>query len=49
MKKAAYLIKEENLSVSEAGYRMGFSNLSHFITLFEMHNGIKPKKYSAIK
>ena len=49
MKEAAYLIKEENLSVSEAGYRVGFSNLSHFTRLFEMHNGIKPKKYSAIK
>jgi AraC-like DNA-binding protein len=49
MKEAAYLIKEENLSVSEAGYRVGFSNLSHFTRLFELHNGIKPKKYSAIK
>lgn len=49
MKEAAYLIKEEHLSVSEAGYRLGFSNLSHFTRLFEMHNGIKPKKYSTIK
>jgi AraC-like DNA-binding protein len=46
MKKAAYLIKEENLSVSEAGYRLGFSNLSHFTRLFEAHIGVKPKKYS---
>jgi len=49
MKKAAYLIKEENLSVSEAGYRLGFSNLSHFTRLFEAHIGIKPKKYSTGK
>lgn len=49
MKEAAYLIREENLSVSEAGYRVGFSNLSHFTRLFELHNGIKPKKYSVIK
>lgn len=46
MRKAAYLIKEENLSVSEAGYRLGFSNLSHFTRLFEAHIGVKPKKYS---
>lgn len=49
MKKAAYLIKEENLSVSEVGYRLGFSNLSHFTRLFEAHIGVKPKKYSASK
>lgn len=49
MKQAAYLIKEENLSVSEAGYRLGFSNLSHFTRLFEAHIGVKPKKYSASK
>lgn len=49
MKKAAYLIKEENLSVSEAGYRLGFSNLSHFTRLFEAHIGVKPKKYSTGK
>ncbi|SFM88072.1 AraC-type DNA-binding protein [Chitinophaga sp. YR627] len=46
MKEAAYLIKEEKISVSEAGYRLGFSNLSHFTRLFETHIGVKPKKYS---
>ncbi|SIS11235.1 AraC-type DNA-binding protein [Mucilaginibacter lappiensis] len=46
MKEAAYLIKEECLSVSEVGYRLGFSNLSHFSRLFETHIGVKPKKYS---
>lgn len=49
MKKAADLIKEENLSVSETGYHLGFSNLSHFTRLFEAHIGVKPKKYSASK
>ena len=49
MKEAAFLIKEQNLSVSEAGYSLGFSNLSHFTRLFEKHMGIKPKKYSAGK
>lgn len=46
MKEAAYLIKEEKLSVSEVGYHLGFSNLSHFARVFEMHIGVKPKKYS---
>lgn len=49
MKEAAYLIKEEKLSVSEAGYLLGFSNLSHFSRLFETHLGLKPKKYSVSK
>jgi len=47
IKEAAYLIKEQKLSVSEAGYRLGFTNLSHFSRLFERHIGLKPKKYSA--
>ncbi len=46
MKEAARLIREEKLSVSEAGYRMGFENLSHFSRVFEKHIGKKPKKYS---
>ena len=46
MQKAAYLIKEERISVSEVGYRLGFSNLSHFARVFENHIGLKPKKYA---
>ncbi|PTS93821.1 hypothetical protein DBR11_24570 [Pedobacter sp. HMWF019] len=46
MDEAAYLIKDQRLSVSEVGYRMGFTNLSHFTRLFEKHIGLKPKKYS---
>jgi AraC-like DNA-binding protein len=49
MKAAAQLIREEGLSISEAGYRMGFSNLSHFTRLFESHIGVKPKKYAQAK
>lgn len=47
MKEAARLIREEKLSVSEAGYQMGFENLSHFSRVFEKHIGKKPKKYSS--
>lgn len=48
MNEAAYLIREKKLSVSETGYRLGFSNLSHFSRIFEKHIGMKPKKYSAV-
>nr|WP_068890873.1 helix-turn-helix domain-containing protein [Pedobacter panaciterrae] len=47
--EAAHLIKNEGVSVSEAGYRLGFINLSHFTRLFEKHKGCKPKKYSNTK
>jgi AraC-like DNA-binding protein len=46
MKEAARLLREEKLSVSEAGYQLGFENLSHFSRVFERHIGIKPKKYA---
>jgi AraC-like DNA-binding protein len=45
MKEAARLMREERLSVSEAGYEMGFENLGHFTKVFEKHMGKKPKKY----
>lgn len=48
MQEAAFLLREEKLSVSEVGYQLGFSNLSHFTRLFEKHIGVKPKKYSKI-
>lgn len=46
MQEAARLIREEKLSVSEAGYQIGFENLSHFSRTFEKHIGQKPKKYA---
>ena len=49
MKAAARLLKEEQLSVSDVGYQLGFSNLSHFSRLFEKHIGMKPKRYSKIE
>jgi AraC-like DNA-binding protein len=48
MKEAAVLLKEKKLSVSEVGFQMGFSNLSHFSKIFEEHIGMKPKKYSVV-
>jgi len=46
MQEAARLLKEQQLTVSEVGYQLGFTNLSHFSRVFEQHIGLKPKKYS---
>lgn len=46
MKEAARLLKEEKLSVSDVGYQLGFTNLSHFSRVFHEHIGMKPKQYS---
>jgi AraC-type DNA-binding domain-containing proteins len=46
MNEAARLLKEQNLSVSDVGYKLGFTNLSHFTKAFEKHIGMKPKQYS---
>jgi AraC-like DNA-binding protein len=47
MQEAAKLLKEKQLTVSEVGYKLGFTNLSHFSRVFEKYIGKKPKKYSA--
>jgi len=49
MQEAARVLKSRQYSVSEVGYQMGFTNLSHFSRTFEKHMGMKPKKYSASK
>lgn len=46
MDEAAFLLKHHGVSVSEAGYQLGFANLSHFGRLFEKYHGMKPKKYA---
>lgn len=46
MQEAARLLAAGDLSVSEVGYRLGFSNLSHFTRVFEEHIGLKPKQFS---
>ncbi|AOW09335.1 helix-turn-helix transcriptional regulator [Flavobacterium gilvum] len=46
MKEASRLLKEEKLTVSDVGYKLGFTNLSHFAKVFNEHIGMKPKQYS---
>ncbi|NIF06116.1 helix-turn-helix transcriptional regulator [Chryseobacterium sp. Tr-659] len=48
IKEAAFLLKEGKYSVSEVGYRLGFTNLSHFSKVFQDHIGVKPKQYSML-
>ncbi len=44
--EAGYLLRQAGCSVSETGYRVDFSNLSHFSRLFEKHYGVKPKRFA---
>jgi AraC-like DNA-binding protein len=48
MKEAAILLNDKKLSVSDVGYKLGFTNLSHFSRKFEEHIGTKPKQYTMI-
>lgn len=47
MEEAAFLLKQAGYSVSEVGYQLGFTNLSHFSRLFHRYYGSTPKKYSS--
>ena len=46
MDEAAFLLRNSNMTVSQIGYRLGFSNLSHFSRLFAKHYQQSPKKFS---
>ncbi|MCW3083487.1 MAG: transcriptional regulator, AraC family [Bacteroidetes bacterium] len=47
MSEASFLLKQAAYSVTEVGYQLGFSNLSHFSRLFEKHYGLTPKKFTS--
>jgi len=49
MQEAARLLRNEKLAVSEVGYRLGFTNLSHFTRVFKEHIGVNPKRYTKSK
>lgn len=48
MGEAAFLLRQSGYSVSEVGYQLGFTNLSHFSRLFKKHYDLTPKKYSSV-
>lgn len=45
MKKAALLLKETNHSISDIGYKVGFSDANYFSKAFKKHFGKTPKVY----
>jgi AraC-like DNA-binding protein len=45
LRKAAYLLSEKGLSVSEAGYQAGFNNLSYFSKSFAEFYGRRPSEF----
>lgn len=45
LKKAAYLLKEEGVSSSEACFRVGFSSPSYFAKCFQAQFGIAPAEF----
>jgi len=45
MKQAAYLLNTGKLSISEVGYRVGYSTPSYFSSSFNAHFGMSPSAY----
>jgi DNA-binding response OmpR family regulator len=45
LRKAAYLLSEQGLTVSEACYQVGFNNLSYFSKCFTEFYGTRPSEY----
>jgi AraC-like DNA-binding protein len=43
---ACILRNDKSMTVSEVGYFLGFSNLSHFANLFKRYIGMNPKEYA---
>lgn len=45
LNKAAELLKNETITVSEVCYKVGFSKPNYFAKVFKEHFGVSPKKY----
>ncbi len=48
MEEAAAMLRQPGVAVSQVGYHLGFSNLSHFSRLFAKHHGKTPKKFQSV-
>ena len=46
LEQAARLLREQKINVTQVAYAVGFSNLSHFSTLFHRHFGMSPKEFA---
>ena len=49
IKKAAILLDDSSLYVSDIAINCGFDNISYFIRKFKEYQGITPKKYRSRK
>ena len=47
LKRAAQLLKESQMTVTEITYAVGFSDLKHFRSLFQEHFGVLPGEYAS--
>lgn len=45
IKRAAELLQNSSLTVTQVCYQVGFNSLSHFITTFRQHTGLTPSQY----
>jgi AraC family transcriptional regulator len=45
MRRAAELLRETELSITQICQRVGFNSLSHFTTTFHRHTGMSPTNY----
>ena len=48
MQEAAFLLRQSGQSVSDVGYALGFSNLSHFSRLFSRYYQLTPKRFASV-
>jgi AraC-like DNA-binding protein len=49
IKNAELLIRENDVSITEAAYKSGFSTISSFIRMFKLHNRCTPSEYRSIQ
>ena len=47
LKKAAILLRQGNMSVSETTYQVGFNDLQYFRKCFVSQYGVTPSEYAA--
>jgi AraC-type DNA-binding domain-containing proteins len=45
MKQAATLLRERKISISQVAYTVGFTNSTHFSSVFKKYYGLSPTEY----
>lgn len=49
LEQAARLIEEGQINITQVAYSVGFSNQTHFSTVFKKHYGMSPSEYAETK